>query len=315
MTFVPHRVAIVGATGPTGYHLARELVGRGRAVRALSRSRERLEAWRGDLEVEIATADALDADSLRSAVGGYDLVVDCIGLPPEHMEDHPRVARAVVGAADAVGARCLQVSSYWSFLPHRTPVVDESHPRQGGHAWFRLRRAAEDVFLASGAAVVHLPDFFGPRVRTSSVQLALEDAVAGRPMSWIGGGEVGREAAYVPDVMRIVADLMEREEAYGTDWGLPGCGVLTATDLARLAGEHLGREVRLRTAPPWLLKVIALFSREMRPVVPIATPYSQPVRYETSKLQGLLGALEVTPPEAAVGATLDWIEGRAEVDG
>jgi hypothetical protein len=39
----PERTAIVGATGPTGLHLARELVGCGRGERAASRRRENFE--------------------------------------------------------------------------------------------------------------------------------------------------------------------------------------------------------------------------------------------------------------------------------
>jgi uncharacterized protein YbjT (DUF2867 family) len=43
MDFHPERTAIVGATGPTGFHLARELVSRGREVRVISRRRGHLE--------------------------------------------------------------------------------------------------------------------------------------------------------------------------------------------------------------------------------------------------------------------------------
>ncbi len=307
MVFQPERTAIVGATGPTGFHLARELVERGRRVRVISRRREHLERLFADLSVEIATADALDADSLAHAVEGCDLVVDAIGLPPERMADHPVTARNVASAAGPAGARGLLVSSYWSFLPHRGEVVSESHPREGGHEWFRLRREAEDILLAAGAAVVHLPDFFGPHVHTGSVQLALEDALAGRPINALGGADVEREAAFVPDAMRTVADLAKHEEAYGTDWAIPGNGTPSPGDLARIAGEHLGRDVKVRSVPPWVVRVLALVSPQLRPVVPLAPHYARPVRYDTAKLRGLLGDVVRTPLAEAVAATLDWL--------
>lgn len=310
MSFHPDRIAIVGATGPTGFHLARELAGRGRAVRAVSRRREHLERVFAGLEVELAEADALDPTALGRAVAGCGLVVDAVGLPPERMADHPATARNLAAAAEAAGARCLQVSSFWSFLPHRGEVVGESHPRQGGHPWFRLRREAEDVLLAAGAAVVHLPDFFGPRVHTSAVQAALEEALAGKPIRCIGSPDTAREAAFVPDAMRTVADLAERDEAYGTDWGIPGNGTPSPRDLARLAGEHLGREVAVRSVPVWLLRLLALFSRQLRPVVPLAPHYAKPVRYDTAKLRGLLGEVERTPLPEAVGRTLEWLGER-----
>lgn len=305
--FLPALTAIVGATGPTGRALAREMVHRGLSVRVLSRSESRLRAAFADLEVEITATDAVDAASLGEAIGGCDLVVDCVGLPPEQMADHPRIARAVARAAESAGARCLQVSSYWSFFPHRGEIVDESHPRQGGHQWFRWRREAEDILLEAGALVVHLPDFFGPEVHTGAVQMALEEAVAGKPMSAIGAADTRRETVFVPDAMRIVADLAGRPEAYGTDWALPGNGVVSARELARIASAHLGREVKVRAVAPWLLRALALFVASLRPAVPIAPHYAKPVRYEVSKLRGLLGEMRLAPLPEAVGTTLDWL--------
>ena len=308
MPFQPHQIAVIGATGPTGIHLVLELARRGRRVRAVSRRQERLEElFGGDERVEIATADALDSEAVGRVVEGSDLVIDCIGLPPERMADHPKTARVISTAARGTGARCLQISSYWSFFPHDGEVVSEDHPRRGGHEWFRLRRKAEDVMLAAGTAVVHLPDFFGPEVHTSTVQNALEEAVSGKPVSWLGRSDTPREAAYVPDAMRIVADLAEREEAYGTDWGIPGSGLLTADRLAEIASEHLGRRIRVRAVSGPLLKLLSLVHPGLRAIRPMIPHYVRPVRYDTSKLRGLLGELRTTPFEEAIPATLDWI--------
>ncbi len=317
-------ITVLGATGPTGIHLVRELAGRGRRVVAVSRSRDRLEElFSGDAGPEggaalphpvgIATADALDPAAVARVVDGSDLVVDCIGLPPERMADHPKTARVIAEAARETGARCLQISSYWAFLPHRGESVSEGHPREGGHRWFQLRREAEDAMLASGAAVVHLPDFFGPHVHTSTVQNALREAVAGEPVNWLGRADVPREASYVPDAMRIVADLAEREAAYGTDWAIPGSGPLTAERLAAVASGHLGREVSVRAYPAWLLKLLAWVHPALRQARPMIPHYVRPVHYDTTKLRSLLGDPDLTPFEEAIPRTLDWLQGKERV--
>ena len=313
MSFEPQRTVIVGATGPTGIHLGRELAKRGWTVRAVSRRLEHLQHTFAPMtpEVELVAADAMDPGSLRVAVEGAELVVDAIGLPPDRMADHPATARNLAAAAGAVGARCLQISSYWSFLPHQGTLVDERHPREGGHEWFRWRREAEDIMLESGAAVVHLPDFFGPDVHTSAVQMALQEALAGKPVSALGDPDTKREIIYVPDAMRTVADLAGHDEAYGTDWGVPGNGRASARDLARIAGEHLDREVTVRSVAPWLLKLLAVVAPSLRPAVPIAPHYARPVRYDTSKLQGLVGPVERMSLEQALTATLDWLKEAA----
>lgn len=307
MAYEPQRTAIVGATGPTGYHLALELTGRGRGVRVVSRRRDHLERRYAGQPVEIAEADALDPAALRRAVDGCELVVDCIGLPAERMADHPATARNLAAAARAGHSRLLQVSSFWSYLPHRGEVVSESHPRLGGHSWFRLRREAEDVLLDAGAAIVHLPDFFGPRVHTGAVQTGLEEALAGKPVSCLGSPETERETVFVPDAMRTVADLAERDAAYSGYWGIPGNGVLSPRELARLAGSHLERRVGVRAVPQWMVRPLAMVVPTLRPVVPLVPHYSKPVRYDTAKLRGLLGEVERTPLPEAVAATLDWL--------
>jgi hypothetical protein len=56
-----------------------------------------------------------------------------------------------------------------------------------------------------------------------------------------------------------------------------------------------------------VVRVLALVSPKLRPVVPLAPHYARPVRYDTAKLRGLLGEVERSPLAEAVAATLDWL--------
>ncbi|MBD3222203.1 NAD(P)H-binding protein [bacterium] len=299
------RVAIVGATGPTGRNLVPELIRRGTAVRVISRSRAHLERTFADVEAEIAPADALDAAAVGEAVRDCDLVVDCIGLPPSRMDEHAATAHTLVAAAERAEARLLQVSSFWSFLPVRELPLTEIHPRHGGNRYACARREAEDVMLAAGAAVVHLPDFFGPLVHTSTLQMPLREAAAGKTMNWIGSPDTPREYVFVPDAMSIVADLALREEAYGDGWIVPGSGPLTGREAAAMAGAHLGREVKVRGAPGWLLKTLSLVSSDLRDFRPILDDYLGPIAYDATHLVNLLGPRTATPYPEAIARTLD----------
>jgi len=301
------RVAIVGATGATGIHLARELRQRGIRVRAISRSRVNLERAFLETDVERAVADATDQVRLRQAVDGCEAIVDCIGLPTQLMALHPVTARVIVSVAKETGARCLQVSGFWGFLPLQSAPLNEDHPRTGGNAIIQARREAEDAFLGAGAAVIHLPDFFGPHVGSSSHQGALADAAAGRPMNWIGSAEVVREAVYVPDAMRTVAELLARDEAYGRAWVHPGGGPITARSLAEVASRHLGSPVKVRAAGLPVLRLMSLFSRDLRSFMPMVPHYLSEITYDASRLRSLLGEVPITPYELAIPATLDWL--------
>jgi len=83
------KIAIVGATGPTGIHLAAELCRHTAAVRVIARDMDKLARLFPDAAVEKRPADILDADATPRAIDGCDLVYDCVGLPGDQMHLHP----------------------------------------------------------------------------------------------------------------------------------------------------------------------------------------------------------------------------------
>jgi len=301
------KVAILGATGPTGKHLARILAGRGVAVRAVSRSETRLAKAFAGATVERLAADLLDADGARRAVSGCDTAFDCVGLPMEAIGDHPLIARQVAAAARGAGCRLVQVSSFWSYLPVVRLPLDENHPRTGGPYPVQARREAEDILQAAGAAILHLPDFYGPEVHTGTLQNGLSDAIRDRAVGWIGSPELSRDYAYVPDAMDTAARLAEKDAAYGERWILPGAGPVSLTGLLEIVAGHLGYLPKVRAAPPWLLRLLARFNGPLRQFLPMLPHYAQPISYSGARLRGLLGEFAATPYEQGIIATLDWL--------
>lgn len=314
MTLRFDKVAVLGATGATGKFLAPEWKARGVPVRVVSRSRENLERAFPDPEVEKIPADLLDAEATRRAVDGCDLVFDCIGLPLPLIEKHSLAARNIAAAAAAgsgSGARIVHVSSYWPYIPIRSLPLNERHPREGGPMAARARREAEDVLLEAGAAVLNLPDFYGPEASTSVLNRALTEAAEAKTVNWIGFRETGREHVYVPDAMRVAARLAVEERAYGEHWVVPGAGPITIDRIVGIAEKHLGRSIRVRTAGPLMLSLLSLVSSELRALKPLVPTYCAPIVFDGSKLRSLLGETKSTPYEDGIAATLDWIRQRS----
>ena len=308
MTLSFQKAAVLGSTGPTGKHLVRELLDRGLPVRVVSRSEANLSRAFEGLQVERRAADLLDGAPTLRSVEGCDLVFDCIGLPLDRIAGHPVAARNIALAVKETGARCVHVSSFWAYLPLRHVPLSENHPREGGPLAVRMRREAEDILQSAGAAVVNLPDFYGPEVHTSMLQQALQEAVAGKPVNWIGSADTAREHVYVPDAMKTVAELAQRPEAYGERWVVPAAGPLTLTQTAAIIKSHLGAEIRARTAGPLMLRLVSLFSSELRGLMPLVPDYVKPLTYDGGKLTKLLGQVAATPYEQGIPLTLDWIK-------
>jgi nucleoside-diphosphate-sugar epimerase len=188
--------------------------------------------------------------------------------------------------------------------------MNEDHPRSGGPLWVRYRREAEDILRDAGAAILHLPDFYGPHVHVSTLQNALNEAASGKTVNWLGRSDVQREYVYVPDAMRIAVEIGARSEARGEHWCLPGSGTLSGQQLADIAGRHLGRQVRLRSAGMMTLRIVSLFNKELRGLLQVAPDYMKPVRYDVRKLQSLLGPQQMTSYDDGIGRTLAWITSR-----
>jgi nucleoside-diphosphate-sugar epimerase len=304
------KIAVVGATGPTGIHLVTELRKEVAGVRVIARNSDRLTSLFPEAAVEKRPADVLDADATLRAIEGCDLVYDCIGLPSDQMNLHPVTARNIAGALRHTKARCVQVSSYWAYYPQVRTEMNESHPRLGGPPWMRYRREAEDILCAAGTAILHLPDFYGPRVHVSTLQNALNEAASGKTVNWLGRTDVQREYIYVPDAMRIAVEIGARSEALGEHWCLPGSGPLSGQQVADIAGRYLGRQVKLRSAGMTTLRIVGLFNKDLRGLLQVAPDYMKPVCYDARKLQGLLGPQQMTSYDAGIGHTLASIASR-----
>ena len=300
-------IAIVGATGPTGFHLAHALRQSGSSVRAIARGLARLARLFPDAAIEKRPADVLDAGETLRALEGCELVYDCIGLPGDQMHLHPVTARSIAGALRQTAARCVQVSSYWAYYPQVRETMDESHPRADGPPWVRWRREAEDILHDAGAAILHLPDFYGPQVHASTLQNALLEASQSKTVNWLGRADLQREYIYVPDAMRIAAALGTRPEAFGQHWCLPGSGPLSGRQVAEIAGHVLGRPVKLRSAGMGMLRLVSLFKKDLRGLLQVAPNYMKPVRYNAAKLIGLLGLPQMTSYQDGIAETLKWL--------
>ena len=74
MDLTDMRVALTGATGFLGSHLARALIARGATVCGVVRRPER-GAWLAELGVELRTADLADPLALARAFDGVDAVI------------------------------------------------------------------------------------------------------------------------------------------------------------------------------------------------------------------------------------------------
>lgn len=302
------KVAIFGAPGAFGRHLAKELIRRSIDVRVVSRSGEALARIFGTEQVERHPADVRDPEAAARAAEMCDLIVHAVGLPYGQFKDHPAIARGTAEAVRRAGIPCVLISSFYSYEPILSNPVSEEHPRNPVAFKCRMRKEQEEILLDCGAAVLHLPDFYGPLAEISFGNMALRAIAAGKPVNWIGSPDTVRQFILITDAVRRVADMIPREELLGRRWNVATTGGITGREFCNIAARLSGRRLRFRTAGANLFRFMGMFNSGMREMVEMVPLYSRPPILDSGALDRQIGPPVATPYEQGIQTTLRFFD-------
>ncbi len=260
-------VAVTGATGFLGGHVAAALRAEGRAVRGVVR-RPDAGAWLAEAGVTFARADLAEVEELAAAFAGAEAVVAnaALGSFQGGLADFVRTnvtgTENTLRAAAAAGVRRVvyvsTVAIYRTVLRHPMP---EDHPRYGprrrAFAWTHAgtdwrycvsKQAAEERAWALAEAlglaltVVRPGPVYGSRDPKWTARLLRTVA---RPVAF--APTVGIPAVHAGDVARAVAAALANPASIGRAYNVAGPPTPLADILAGL--------VRLRGGGARLLRV------------------------------------------------------------
>jgi len=252
-------VLVVGGTGDLGGRVVRALLARGKRVRALVRQGSDASAL-GAQGVAIVPGDLTDASSLDRAVEGAGAVVtSAAGYMGRRKGDSLR-------AVDDAGNRNLVDAAKRASVPRFvfTSILTADKAKDVPHFW--QKKLIEDYLEASAVPYVSL-----------------------RPGAFLGGGSAraflarslpqGKLMPFTPpdarytwihpdDVARCLALAVDEPRAVGRKIDLGSDRPVDAHELATLAGNAMGRPVRLDNVTGTIVRgvgtVAGLFSERMR---------------------------------------------------
>jgi len=258
---------VTGATGLVGHAIVRSLRSRDRSVRVLARSVGRAEKVVPS-GCEIVEGDVTDADSMRAAAEGCEVVYHAAGLPEQWLSDATIFDRVNVGgtrnAIDAArehGARrFVYTSTIDVFRAGPGESFDESEidPEPKGTYYERSKQEADRVVVAAvedgfDAVLLHPAAVYGPGPAGSPgindfVRRLLHDEAPGL----LPGG---MPVVYSGDVGEAHVRAEERAER-GARYILSDRYV-TLQEIARIVSEKAGTKVP-RTLPLWAAKAASV---------------------------------------------------------
>jgi nucleoside-diphosphate-sugar epimerase len=313
---------VIGATGGVGSETAAALLARGWKVRALHRRPEEAAKTAIDPRIEWVLGDAMDAASVVEAARGASAIVHAAN-PPGYRNWKGLVLPMLdntIAAARARGARIVLPGTVYNFGPEVLPRVRETteqrpRTRKGG-----IRVEMERRLRESGVPtlVVRAGDYFGPRTKNSWFSQGI--VTPGRPVRWLmypSKASVGHGWAYLPDVARTIALLLDRASElepfavfhFRGHWF--DRGISFAEAARRVAGAP-----RAWILPfPWfLVYLLAPFVETFREMTEMRWLWEQPLELVNDKLVAFLGQEPHTSLDEALEETLQGLGCLEETD-
>jgi len=299
---------VVFGYGAVGRAATELLTQQGRSVRVAQRSAP-AELPKG---ASFQRCDVLNAESVRAAASGADQIVVAIGFPYEAAiwrRAWPQAMTNLLAAAEAERARMVFVDNLYMYGPQRAPLTEDMPLTDHGgkpavrSQVTRLWRAASEAGRVKVAAI-RPPDFYGPGVGNSHLgDLAFGALAKGKAATLIAPPDTPHDFAYVPDIGRCVATLLDApDEDFGQAWHTPCAAIRTPREILALGAAAIGVKPRITALPLSLLPVFGLLAPMMREMAEMRFQWDRPYHVDASKWAARFWS-DVTPFEVGAPAT------------
>ena len=322
---------VTGANGFLGRRVAESLLAEGRAVRALVRSDAKGEALRAR-GAEVTIGDLVDADSIRRAVKGTDVVLHCgAAIGPQFSGDEQfainvngvrNVFEAVV--RDGRQARVVCVSSAMVLgTRNLDPATDFTEPQAANDPGADSKLEAERVarkYISDGVSgvIVRPPLIYGAGDPYNVPKFArqIETGV----FRFVGSRENVVPIVHIDDIARAVILAGLVREAPGPVYNVTDGSRTTAGQFFDRIAECLGRPAPTKVVPFLIPRLVCAVSERLGGAVRI-TPRIDRVdlrflgtsRYfDISRASADLGYVPRVGYADGIAESVDWYRTHAK---
>ncbi|MBI5130482.1 MAG: NAD-dependent epimerase/dehydratase family protein [Rhodopseudomonas palustris] len=307
---------VVLGYGPVGRATTAWLAAQGVPVRVAQRSRPAV-LPRGAV---FQSCDVLDRASVVAAVAGARQIVVAIGFPyvgEVWRQSWPLAMQNLLSAAAAANARMVFVDNLYMYGPQNEPLREDM-PLTDVGVKPAVRAAITRLWMTASAAgqvrvaALRAPDFYGPGVGLSHLgDLAFGALARGKRAMLIAPPDTPHDFAYVPDIARAVATLLDApDDAFGQAWHMPSAPIRTPRQILDLGARALGTSARISSLPQWLLPAIGTVSPMLREMTEMRFLWDRPYRVDAQKFKDRFWS-DVTPFEIGAAATARSFRERA----
>ena len=287
---------ILGAGGPVGDALARELKNYPSKVRLVSR--EPVAVSPND---QLVKANLLRPKEVQQAVEGSRVVYLTAGLSYNHevwQRDWPVIMDNVINACEKVKAKLVFFDNVYMYgkqeIPHMTESSSIDPPSKKGIVRAQI---AEKLLqrVESGnltALIARSADVYGPGCKDNSVLLetVFKPLSKGKKANWLGKAEKVHSFTYIPDAAKATALLGNSEAAFGKVWHLPTASKPpSGKQWVEMIARELHVKPKFREVPEWMVRIMGWFMPVMKETVEMIYQYDRDYVFDSSKFEVAFG--------------------------
>ena len=302
---------VVVGTGPLGIAVVDELRSRdGDPVDVRVVNRSGVADVHAD--VEVAAADVTDHDAARRACAGASVVYNCTNAPyTDWPAAFPPIWEGVLAGAMAADADLVCADNLYCYGAVDGPITEDlpwdAETRKGKVRAEMARRvlAAHEAGEVR-ATLARAADFYGPRVRESTVgERVFGNLIDGKKAEVVGDPDQPHTYTSVEDFARALVLLGGDDRAWGEVWHVPSAATLTTREFVELVAEEVGVEPRMRVAPGWFVRLAGVVSPTMRELDEMRYEFEEPFVVSSEKFDATFD-LDPTPHKEAIAETVAW---------
>lgn len=286
---------ILGSGGAIGTEVAKNLPEYTTKIRLVSRNPQPVNPTD-----DCFPANLLDAEAVRRAVAGSEIVYLVAGLEYNHkvwQRDWPVVMANAITACQEAGAKLVFFDNIYMCDPDYLGHLTEDAPMRPISKKGMVRRDLVNMLMAAvekgtlTASIARAADFYGPGVRTSVLQEVVpKPLAAGKKANWLCSLDQPHSFTYTPDAGRATALLGNTPDSFNQIWHVPTApDPWTGRQWIAAFAEALGVPPKSQVAGKAIVRLLGLFNPIMRETVEMLYQYDRPYVFDSSKFTNRFG--------------------------
>lgn len=284
---------ILGAGGPVGNSLTKELVKAGEIVRLVSRRQiptAGTTTWVG--------ADLKNFEQVKKAVEGSAVIYMCAGLQYNKKiwgKEWPLIMQNLIDAVKTVGGRIIFFDNVYMY-GQVEGAMTESTPYKPCSVKGEIRAKIADLLMREAragninATIARAADFYGAETLNSFYDsMVLAKYARKQKAMWLGNAHMKHSFTYVPDTGRALYALAKDPLSDNQIWHLPTAPPRTGIEFIALAADVFHVKAEYRTINRFMLNAIGLFNKLISETAEMYYQYQHDYIFSSAKFENKYG--------------------------